>query len=57
MICNFFVKKSSGDAAALAWSETLGKWNNSAVKNQNMSNKELAEELHKPIISKLKSKK
>ena len=28
-----------------------------AVKNQNMSNKELAEELHKPIISKFKKRK
>ena len=39
----FFDKKSSGGAATLA--------NKSPVKNENMSNKELAEELHKPIIS------
>ena len=40
----FFDKKSSGGAATLA--------NKSPVKNENMSNKELAEELHKPIIRK-----
>ena len=57
IIYKFFIKKTSGDAAVLAWSETLGKRNNTAVKNQNMLNKELAEELHKPIIRKLKSRK
>ena len=36
MACNFFDKKTSG----------------SGIKNENTSNKELAEELHKPIIRK-----
>ena len=36
MIYKFFDKKSSG----------------SGIKNENISNKELAEELHKPIIKK-----
>ena len=39
---NFLLKKSPGDVA------TLG--NKSAVKNDNMSNKVLAEELRKPIL-------
>ena len=44
-----FDKKSSGGAATLA--------NKSAVKNENTSNKELAEELHKPIIRKFNKRK
>ena len=38
----------------LARSETLSTRNKSAVKNENISNKELSEELQKPIIRKLK---
>ena len=41
MIYQFFDKKTSG----------------SGIKNENISNKELADELHKPIIRKLKKKK
>ena len=40
MVYKYFDKKPSGGA----------------IKNENMSNKELAEELHKPIIRKFKSK-
>ena len=41
--------KTSGGAATLA--------NESATKNKNISNKELAEELHKPIIREFKKRK
>ena len=41
MIYNFFDKKASG----------------SGIKNENISNKELSEELHKPIIIKFKKRK
>ena len=41
MVCKFFDKKISG----------------SGIKNKNMSNKELAEELHKSIIRKFKKRK
>ena len=41
MVYNFFDKKTSG----------------SSIKNDNISNKVLAEELHKPIIRKLKKRK
>ena len=57
---NFLIKKlhgGEGDAATLARSETLATQNKSAVKNENISNKELAEELHKPIIRKFKKEK
>ena len=42
MVYKFFDKKISGGAAMFA--------NSSAIKNENISNTELAEELHKPII-------
>ena len=52
-----FNKKSS----SLVQSETLATRDKSAsgndIKNENMTNKELAEELHKPIIRKLKKGK
>ena len=51
-----FDKKTAGGAATLLRSETLAKQNKSAVKNQNILNKELAEELHKPIIRKFKKR-
>ena len=38
---NFLIKKTSG----------------SVIKNENISNKELPEELHKPIIGKFKKRK
>ena len=41
MVYKFFDKKTPG----------------SGIKNENMSNKELAEELHKPIIKKFKKRK
>ena len=41
MVYKYFDKKTSGGA----------------VKNENMSNKELAEELHKPVIRKLNERK
>ena len=43
------VELASGGAARLA--------NKSAIKNENVSNKELVEELHKPIIRKFKKRK
>ena len=52
MIYNFFDKKASGGDATLARSITLARRNRSAVTNENMSKKELAEELHKLIIRK-----
>ena len=50
-------KKNSGDAATLAQSENLIRKIYLLLKNENMSNKELAEELHKPIIRKFKKRK
>ena len=41
MVYNFFVKKTS----------------RSGIKNENISNKELAEELHKPIIRNFNKRK
>ena len=49
IVYNFFDKRASGGAAAVA--------NKSAVKNKNMSNKELAKELQKLIIKKFKKRK
>ena len=46
---NFLLKKSPGDVA------TLG--NKSAVKNDNMSNKVLAEELRKPVLKTFNKRK
>ena len=48
MVYKFFDKKSS----SLADKSASG----SGIKNENMSNKKLAEELHKPIIRKLNKK-
>ena len=45
MVCKFFDKKST----LLADKSASG----SGIKNENISNKELAEEVHKPIIRKL----
>ena len=44
-----FDKKTSGKSATLA--------NKTAIKNENISNKELAEELRKPIIRKFNKRK
>ena len=46
MVYKSFDKKSSGSAAMLA--------NKFIVKNENMSNRELSEKWHKPIIRKFK---
>ena len=43
------LKSFYGGAAMLA--------NKSAIKNENISNKALAEELHKPVITKFKKRK
>ena len=50
LVYNFFDKKTTGEAATLAWAETVATRNKSAAKNKNISNAESAEELHKPII-------
>ena len=44
LVYKYFDKKTSGGATTLASKCT--------IKNENMSNKELAEELHKPVIRK-----
>ena len=49
MVYTFFDKKISGGAATAA--------NKSAIKNENISDKELAEELHKLIIRKSQKRK
>ena len=49
MVYTFFDNKTSGGSATLA--------NKSAIKNENISNKELAKELHKPIIRKFDKRK
>ena len=57
MVYKFFDKKST----SLPRSETLATRDKfafgGAIKNENMSNKELAEELQKPIIKKFKKRK
>ena len=57
MVYIFLDKKTSGGAATLALSETLATQNKSAIKNENISKKELAEELQKPVIKKFKKRK
>ena len=52
MVYNLFDKKTSGRVAMLARSDTLATRNKSVIKNEIVSNKELAEELHKPILRK-----
>ena len=49
MVYKFFDKKS----ASLPDKSACGR----AIKNENRSNNELAEELHKPVIKKLKKRK
>ena len=54
---NILIKKTS---PSLARSENLITWNKfsgSGIINENISTKELPEELHKPIIRKLKKEK
>ena len=54
---NVLIKKTSGGSATLAFSEALATQKKFAVENENISNKELAEELHKPIIRKFNKRK
>ena len=54
MVYKCFDKKSSDGVATLARLKTLATRNKSAVKNENISNKKLADELHKLIIRKSK---
>ena len=56
MVYKFFDKKYSDAVATLAPSETLARWLKSDIRKQNITNKNLAGELHKPIIRKLKKK-
>ena len=57
IIYKYFYKKST----LLAWSEMLATWykpaSGSSIINENILNKELAQELHKPIIRKSKKRK
>ena len=46
---NILIKKASATRA--------NKFSGSRIKNENISNNELAEELHKPIMRKFKKKK
>ena len=60
MVYKCFDKNTSGSAATLPRSETLttrATRNKSSFKNENMSKKQLAEELSKPIIRKFKKRK
>ena len=60
MVYQFVDKISSGRAATLARSNTLATRatrKKSAIKNENISKKELAEELNKPIIRKFEKRK
>ena len=57
MVYKFFYKKTSRGAATFARSEILATPKKSAVENENMANKILIEELHKPIIRKLKKER
>ena len=50
MVKYFFDKKSSGGATTRARSETLAPSDKSAIENKVVSNEELVEELHTPII-------
>ena len=56
MVYNFFNKRISAGNTALAPTETLATRNKSAIKNEDISQKELAEELRKLIIRIFKEK-
>ena len=57
MVYKFCDTKTFVGAATLARSETLTMQSKSAVKNENMASQELAEELHKKIIRKIRKRK
>ena len=53
----FFDKNISGGAATLTRSGTLATRNKSAIKNETLHNKELAEQVHNQIIRKFEKRK
>ena len=57
IVYNFFDKRTSDRTSTLARSETLATRIKSAIENEIISNKELAEELHKQIIKKFEKRK
>ena len=57
MFYKLFEIKNSGAVTTLARSETLATRNKSAIKNENISNKDLAKELHKVFIRKFNKRK
>ena len=57
MVYKFFDKKASAVRARSETLATRNKFAGSGIKNENISNKELAEELHKPIIKKFRKRK
>ena len=56
MVFKFFDIESSGGAAALARLEILATRIRSAIKNENISEQQLPEELYKPIIRKFEKR-
>ena len=56
MVYNFFNKSISAATTTLALTETLATRNKSAIKNEDISQKELTEELRKLIIRVFKEK-
>ena len=56
MVYNFFNKRISAATTTLALTETLATRNKSAIKNEDISQKELTEELRKLIIRIFKEK-
>ena len=54
---NVLIERTSGGSATLSRSETLGTRYRSAIKSENSLRKQLAEEIHKPIIRKFKKEK
>ena len=57
MVYKFFDKKISATRAQSETQATENKFAGSCIKHENISNNELAEELHKPIIRKFKKTK
>ena len=53
----FLIKLTSGMCALSVTLATRDKFPGSDTKNENISNKELAEKLHKPVIRKFKKRK
>ena len=57
MVYKFFDKKTSATRAQSESLDTRNKFAGGAIKNENMSNKQLAEELQKPIIRNFNKRK